>query len=603
MKPYALCTNTLHLAAFGAALLSATYGQAASDAVDMERVVELPRLVVSDSRLLPQPESWLHGSLPGVEILSSASDRETQLLIRDLTQFRDAVRVVWPVPEKAEAPLMLILCGSKVDFDSFMPAQARDGFTRPVSTLLKGDNRSAIVIDMAAKTISTTGTETEFGVMSDKENIGLIAIEQHKQLRRQFARYLLSRSEPRLPAWCEEGMIQIVTGMTIEPGFIEVGRIQPANTISAQAETAATFANVSAEGGPGDHVGIQSVAQEGDSSAGAGSHDLFAAEDHDFNYVLANIPLLSFTELFAPGHDSPQALNPYRYLTWSKQSCAFVHLGLYGDGGKWQKPFAKFLARSSREPVTEAMFQECFGKDYAGMAAVLREYIAFTNYESKQYRAKGNTVVVQEPVQLRNATQSEVGWIKGSALQLSGRSDAALQQFIAPYARGERDPKILAALGLSEREAGRHDRARKLLTAAVEGKTTEAAAYLELARYRYADAVAAPAGSQGRFSAEQRAGIVSLLLAARSLPPQNPELFELLADTWLRSDANPTEPDVAPLMIAVNYFPTRLKLVYATAALSGRAGMKDAQRTLVAHGVKYSPNAAAKSKFEALLQP
>jgi hypothetical protein len=236
------------------------------------------------------------------------------------------------------------------------------------------------------------------------------------------------------------------------------------------------------------------------------------------------------------------------------------------------------------------------------MATVLRMYIDFTNYESKQYRAKGKVVAADPELKLRDATQSEVGYIKGSALQLSGNRDAAHQQLVAPYIRGERDPQILAALGASERQAGRHDRARKFLTAAVEGKTTDAAAYVDLARYRFADAVAAPGGANGLFSAEQRAGIVPLLLTARSLPPPNPQLFELLADTWLRSDAPPTEPDIAPLVIAVNYFPNRLKLVYATAALCGRAGMKDAQRTLVAHGIKFSPDAAAKAKFEALLQ-
>ena len=46
-------------------------------------VVELPKFVVTDSRELPPPESWRYATMPGFEILSNASDKATQRLLRD----------------------------------------------------------------------------------------------------------------------------------------------------------------------------------------------------------------------------------------------------------------------------------------------------------------------------------------------------------------------------------------------------------------------------------------------------------------------------------------------------------------------------------------
>ena len=63
---------------------------------------------------------------------------------------------------------------------------------------------------------------------------------------------------------------------------------------------------------------------------------------------------------------------------------------------------------------------------------------------------------------------------------------------IAPYVRGERDPRLLAALGLDEKLAGHDERARKFLEAAAAGIAVRARAWLELARLRFDDAKAKP---------------------------------------------------------------------------------------------------------------
>src|SRR5581483_6449180 len=51
-------------------------------------IIELPKFVVTDSRELPPPESWRYATIPGFEILTNASDRTTQRLIKDFELFR-----------------------------------------------------------------------------------------------------------------------------------------------------------------------------------------------------------------------------------------------------------------------------------------------------------------------------------------------------------------------------------------------------------------------------------------------------------------------------------------------------------------------------------
>src|SRR6188508_3361713 len=73
-------------------------------------IIELPKFVVTDSRELPQPEAWRYATIPGFEILTNASDRATQRLLRDFDMFRQALGYVWPVPNKISHSTSLIIC-------------------------------------------------------------------------------------------------------------------------------------------------------------------------------------------------------------------------------------------------------------------------------------------------------------------------------------------------------------------------------------------------------------------------------------------------------------------------------------------------------------
>lgn len=546
-------------------------------------VVELPKFVVTDARELPPPEAWRYTEIPGFEVLTNASDRSTQRLLKDFLLFKQALGYVFPVRTRTAVPTTLILCGRGAKFDAFVPDGKATTDTGRASLFLKGRDQSAIVIDFEARAIEIGGADDTDDVATGTDS-SRIDIDHNKQLYREYVHYLLSQNEPRPPAWLEEGVAQIIMAMKFDATSIYFGQLEDPNTISAEAALVASRNAAVAADDP-DAVPLPGA----------------PAEDRDFNAALHRKALVPMDQFFAVTHDSPEAINPLGNNRWAKQAYAFVHLCIYGENGRYQKSFGQFLSRLGREPVSEAVFKDCFKMSYQEMLLTLRGYIDFTVYKSIEFNAKkGQRMPEPPPVVLRDATQSEVGRIKGEALVLAGHPASARTELIAPFIRGERDPRLLAALGLYEHSGGQDERARKFLDAAAAAKVVRPGAYLQIARFRYADALAAPAAAGGRLSAEQAKGVFAPLLVARTQPPPSPEVYELLADTWLHSAAKPQRNDIGLLAEGVQIFPGRLRLVYATASLSRDAGLADTARSLIEYGLSVAPDAKTRGLFEQL---
>lgn len=562
------------------ALASPLWGESTPAATDP--VVELPKMVVTDSRELPPPEAWRYAEIPGFEILSNASDQSTRRLLKDFDLFRQALGLIWPVPNRSSVPMALILCGKGGKFDAFVPDGKSSAERALASLFLKGREQTAIVIDLESTSLAILNPDAAFDTAATGTDSSLVAVDHDKQLYREYVHFLLSKSEPRLPAWFEEGMAQIVMAMKVDKKSIVFGRIESANTVSAEAALVAAT-----------NAGAADAESEAPALAGA------PAEDRDFNAALLTRSLVPLDAFFAVAHDAPEAINPLGDNVWAKQCYAFVHMCLYGRGKRYQKPFATLLVRASKEPVTEALFKECFGMDYKKMRSELRNYIEFTDYEHQEFVIKGGGLTEAPPLNLRDATPGEVGRIKGEALALGGHPDRARTELVAPYIRGERDPRLLASLGLFDHTAGDDVRARKFLEAATTAKVARPRAYLELARFRFADATAKP-GAGTQFSAEQVNGVIAPLLTARLQLPALPEVYELMADAWTSSAVPPRSDDVVLLIEGARLFPGRLKLVYEVAGLSLQAGMLDVAHTMADHGLKFSPDAKSRAMFEKL---
>jgi hypothetical protein len=556
----------------------------AAQDVSKDKPLELPTYTVTDSRELPPPEPWLYGRIPGFEVLSNASEKSTKRLVGDFQRFFLALSLVWPgVQQKTAVPTSLIICGRGGKFDAFIPKGKQRSNRAMASLTLRAAEQSAIVIDFQTKVLNLIASEGATAAASaaaaaGEDGVSLgggdpgFQVDAYRQLYREYIRFLLGGVEPRGPAWFEEGVAQIFMAMEVTNTTIIVGKVENPNTISA-------------EQGALNDAGISGTAP---------------AEDRDFNAALAKRRLLGMDEFFAVTHDAPEANNALGG-TWAKQAYAFVHWGLYGDQGKHQKAFITFLRRLDREPATEALFKECFKQSYQDMLFTIRGYVEFTNYKIAGVQAgKGEKLPTPPPFELREATEGEVGRIKGDALRLAGHVAAARTAMTTPYIRGERDPQLLAAIGLLERAANDDGRARKFLEAAAQAKAARPRAYLELAKMRFAEAAAKPAETQARFSAEQTVAVLTPLFTARTQTPPLAEVYELIAEAWARSIITPGTDHLGVLDEGVRFFPRTTALVYATAAQKVRAGLVADARSLIDLGLRVATEAETRRKFETL---
>ncbi len=504
-------------------------------------VIELPVFEVKDSRVLPPPESWRYAEIPGFEILSRISERETKRFVRDFLLLQEVIEVIMPGLTRGHVavPTALILCGRGKGFDEFLPVDRSDERYGTNSLFFKDPERAAIVIDFALSELRYDGDTTEES-------------DPYRAFYIEYFRFLIRRQlTAPPPPWFEEGLVQLFGAIDFSKKSITFGQI-------------------------GDGFGAEKIG--------------------DFNHILARRAIMPFGEMLAS--DGPRARTRY----WKAQSYAFVHMCLYGMNKKYQRPFVQFVSRVSTEPLTEKLFTECFKKTYKQMALELRGHIEFTVYNAMRFETKKGSPGLPEPpaVVLREAADADVGRIKGEVLRLGGHGEAAHNTLIAPYVRGEREPRLLAALGLDELQGGRTDRARKFLEAATQAKVMRARAHLEVARLRLEQARAKPGAPNGQLDATQVSAVLAPLFVAMKQPPPLAEVYSLVAETWAQSVVPPQAEHLGVVIEGIKRFPRDTALLLQATLLAVKRGFPAEARALADRGVKIARNAGERDRFSVL---
>jgi len=518
-----------------AVLTAAAWGADPPPVVSGE-IVELPKFEVADTRLLPPPQSWHYAAIPGFEVLSNISERETKRFVSDFLLLQEAAGVLMPALVRTDVtvPASLILCGGGNRFNAFMPVDRGDDIYRTNSLFFDDAERAGIVVDFALSQLELDALTT-------------VEADPYRSFYKEYFRHLIRLQAGRPPAWVEEGLVQLFSAIDFGRKWI-------------------TFAQI------GDGFG--------------------GGKDNDFNRLLTRRALLPFDELFTADRSDD--------AFWSAQAYAFVHMCLYGRGQRYQAGFVKFVGRLSGEPPTEALFQECFHKTYKEMALELRGYLDFTDHKYLQFTAKkGQALPEPPPVALREATEAEAGRITGEVLRLGGHGGDAHLALIAPYIRGARDPQLLAALGLDERVAGHDERARKFLEAAAQARVVRPRVYLELARLRYA-AVAEDGAVGGELTTAQVSAVLAPLATACTQPPPMAETYELMAEVWSHSAQPPARGDLAVLNQGVGVFPHRPLLLALAAELNLHHGDPETARKIIVHALRVLPASPARTAIEQL---
>lgn len=575
-----------------------------------DRLVELPPFIVAGKIELPKPESWLYAWIDGFEVLSNAPQRETNRLLKDFQRFRQALQIVRPEAKPPDVPATLILCGREGAYGQFLPENDQKS-EAILSLLLHDRERTAIVANLERAVlqvddVSVARLSGQSGRMpGDDSHYEGLEVESHRQLYRQYARLLLTQGEGQLPPWLLEGVTQIIMDMdfhdrSIRFGWLDATKGAPVSPmLDPYRELDVSAAPTADAGGAGTMSAGNMIEALSGSFKVSGEPDGLVG-DRPFPLVLARAQLLPLDHFFAVSAASPSARNPLGNSLWAKQAYAFVHMCQFRADAKFKQPFETFVRRLATEPQSEALFQECFGLSYGEMLKELYAYIRHPRHVFRDIKLTEEGRLIAPEVTFRDATQGEIARIKGDAQRLAGRRAEALFTYRVGYARGERDPALLAALGVTELQDGQADRARKFLETAAKLDTDRPSAWTALARLRLDEARAHPA-EEGKLSAAQMAAVLASLLKARALKTVLPETYALMAEAWTLSAVPPTPANVHVIGEGVKKFPFDSTLALQTAQLYVRAGdVRDAAE-VARMGLRLAADDATRARFNEFL--
>ena len=508
-------------------------------------VTQLPTYVVTGTRVLPPPESWYYAKLPSIEVLSNASKSETRHFLDDFQRLQIALRIVWPALMDAKAGMstLLVLCGRNGTYDTLKPARSAGSDSIALSNcfLAEDTERSAIVMDY-----------TWYG---GSQRSNQVMYDPYRIFYTNYAHFLIRRSNPgrRLPAWFESGLAQLISTIDFNDKWVQFAQINKDLFITPGFNPYAT--------------------------RGRGQSSMY---------------LLPMEDIFS----NNRRVNG---RTRTAQSYAFVHMCLYGKHEKYQKPLAQFVQIATDRAVTEDDFKKCFGCSYADMQLELRNYLDNMDYKSMLFRPKKGSAGMPQPspVDIRDATQGEIGCIKGEVFRLGGSPVEAANAEIGAYMRGAKDPDLLASLGMAEHEAKREDRAVRFLEAATKSNVQRPYAYLTLAQIRFRQETLG--ADEVKLDASQVVSVLDPLSVALKQPPPMPDTYALIGNVWINSETPPTKDQMSVVLQGVRQFPANANLVYNAASLYAKYGDAATAANLIKLGQRITNQPQSmQDKFAAL---
>ena len=482
--------------------------------------IQLPKYEVTTDRVLPPIEEWNYVSIPGFEILSNASEHDTKNFVRDFYLLRQVAQILLPtIKETNPVPTYIVLCGKGNAYETFVSASKLPG--RLMSSFAGDGERSAIVVNYTFQDLS-----------GNLHNLSAGGNDPFRAFYFQYFHALIKKNiKPTPPTWLEEGLVELLAATDFSTTRITIGKVdgepQSSQITSWGGSNNGSYLNNNS-GGSNGRIGGPPT------NYGGGS-----AKSNNFNATLSHRPIMPLKDFFAYDSRNLSSTCPENY---SAHAYLFTHLCLYGKNQRYTKAFFKLSELASKEPITESVFQECFGMTFNKMEKKMRAYVSFTDYKSiERHAEKGKGLTPAPDFKLRTATDAESSRIAGETLRLMGNRDAALNRLIAPYVRGQYDADLLASLGLAELSASHKERARRFLEAAAKANTTRTRAYVELATLRYNEIQEKSAAENRSVTADEFAWVQAPLFQGQKHPPAMASLYDLLARTWYFSPTAPTK--------------------------------------------------------------
>lgn len=494
--------------------------------------VALPPMLVEES---VSSVPWLYVNAGGTEFLSRCSASTTRQLVEAWLTKLQLVRAL--VPEeflaRMDVPAVFVLYAQ--DLQQTMSAE--------IQRELQAGERRKGAGDLARPSGVNIAPSMRLGDRDMHASIAYIDEALFDASTMSVAaghvRYLMKGRVPELPAWLVDGVERLYGGadfvqdpITIKP-LIWLNRSETEGLADDPARLRAVL--------PANELFALDAARTG-------------SNEH-------------------PRHRETRTATQELFVRWALTSGAATRAALW-----------TFAAQAAERPVTEELFEANFGFGFSELRDRLSDFLP-NAVEQTAWIDPGKRPPLPR-IQVERATPNEVARVRGEWERLAiGHVQRRLPQVREPYiaqARrtlrrafdaGDRDPRLLATLGLCEIDAGNPAGAAQFLEPATAGGVVRPRAYYELARLRFAE-LRRHAGERAEFSFTELAPIFQLLQRALTQAPPLPEGFALLAEAWAHCPTTPNTAEFAELAAGARHFARRPAVAYATAVALARHGKK-----------------------------
>jgi hypothetical protein len=553
-------------------------GFAADAPANPEKPVELPSVSVSAPRVaveLPpitveaSREQWRIIEPPGFQVLYQCPDRVAARFVADYTRFytllhlvlQDRLRVKVEAPEEiliynqdtrsqtARQILKAIPKNSEVKFAPNLTIRDKDYSTAMFMSGLGGDDFFRTDADLEITTEeSPAGGGAPQPLALIPEDLGV----------------LMAARAPRPPFWFIDGFLCLYDSITFRLDRV----ILPPMTWISKKET-------------------ESIKRYPER-------------------VTALLPLNDVFVRRRPNEPAATAMLR-RYET-----ALFIRFCLDSEKHQLADRLWQFVAEASRREPDDAMFAKCFGTSEAEAIGALQFYLR-TAAVRKAVEIKPENPVRERGFKPRDATPAEVARIKGDWQRLeigfvrerfpqlaSMYADVAQRTLMQPYNDGERDPGLLAVIGLYECDVGNYSIARGFLESAARARVVRPRVYSELARMLLDVPGPRPDNPQGRMNAGEAARVMELLNEARSQSPPMFETYVLFCRLMASRDLPLSEEDLQILDEGLNFFPDSVNLSCLTASAEGQKGRLAKADETIDRALSRNPDQTGRDALESL---
>jgi len=428
------------------------------------KTIKLPPFMVTEENAQKGARPWVYLSTPGLEVLSKCNDGTTLWFAEQYIQRQKELEEILPSSLQFEHPVPTAIILITPDMEKTMSSEVLK-----IMESQDGERSSRV---------TAGGRETSFYAMvpqvnfTDSESTATMleqADNDHRaiSLTTEYVLNALQRRTPSLPYWFQSNMFS----------FYQQIRWSDRDALAIPSVYWPTV-RVYVTAGTPNPKGYKVL-----------------KDDSDKLYRNEPVPLIPIRNFLAGPFGGEQPGSQYQLDLWHYEGSLFLYWVFADETHARRKALWDFVDKSSHELSSEALFQQCFGMNFADMTKELSDYLPQAQ-KAPLNLLKVDSVAIPG-LHLINADPVTRARIQGDFVLKEMRYMAkgplisyvplyaakAETILLKPYRDGSHDPALMSVIGLYYAYTGKDDEASAFLQEAVKSHVVvRPSVYGELAR-------------------------------------------------------------------------------------------------------------------------